>query len=300
MPTLEVLPHVVPPSSVWQVGAWWVSLNEHAPEPVPRHLRGWDYDAETVLGCTVHVDVERLREGGSLEAETHIELVAIVDCPATGDRWCAWRRDLPDGGSHEYQVEIVFDPRTVGGTIRVDREVVLAEARPATPPLASRKGSVLLRDPDPLRLALEGLAGRFPVEVVDFRPIGQPARALWFLDIETSDPHAAFLSTVRLYLNKSHPAVVQMLESPESDRGAVVLSMLHWDVVRQLVTRGLSDDLPWGEADDEGDSLIGVIRRLVQDVLELGKPESVRSLMDASPSEFEATLQQRTGLLRDV
>ncbi|MER3405108.1 MAG: hypothetical protein C4289_08055, partial [Chloroflexota bacterium] len=71
---------------------------------------------------------------------------------------------------------------------------------------------------------LEGDAARFPTEVCDFSALSTPD-ALWYLEVDQPlDIDAAFLGSVRLILNSSHPVVRKMLADPSVPE----LTVLRW------------------------------------------------------------------------
>ena len=295
MNTITALPYLTASTDAWSPGPWFYSLGDHDPTHLDDRIQGWDYQARLELACEVEIDVDLIRSTARIPADHDLELVVVVDCPAVRERWIAYRSALPAAGRNRATCQVPIPPGRAAESVTVDRQVVLRQDRPAPPPLPSRRGSILLRDTKPRKIALEGSGGRFPVELIDMTAMGYPD-ALWMLDVDTSEPERAFLGAVRLYVNSEHGARTELLDGT-SPRAGDLVSAMGWDVLRQLIIRAAQSGLEVGP-DMEPESLGGVIWSLLRDRLGYAEIEEVVAALGSSVEDLEARFQNAAGLFR--
>lgn len=296
MPSITAYPYLTAPQEAWSPRPWFYRVGEG-----PRaHLDGdsiggWDYQANLELACDVTVDVDLLRDSVRMPREHWLDVIVLVDCPALRERWVGFRTPLPESGESAVECLVSLPPGSVAERFTLERQVVLREEYPAPPPLPSRKGSILLKDPRNRSVVVEGQGGRFPVEVVDLDAMGY-RDALWMLDMDTSDAERAFLAAVRLYVNSSHDAKDDLLQA-DTARGRDLLSAMSWDVMRQLVVRSALSGLEVRPDHDEG-TLGAAIWSLVRDRLGYDHLDDVTAALEVAAEDLESRFQSTAGLFR--
>lgn len=296
MPSITAYPYLTAPQEAWSPGPWFYRLGEG----MRAHLggdsiEGWDYQAHLELACDLPVDADLLRDSVCMPREQGVDVIVLVDCPALRERRVAFRTPLPESGKSAIECLVSLPPGSIAERFTVERQVVLREEYPVPPPLPSRKGSILLKDPRNRSVVVEGQGGRFPVEVVDLDAMGY-RDALWMLDMDTSDAERAFLAAVRLYVNSSHGAKDDLLQA-ETPRGNDLLSAMSWDVLRQLVVRPALSGLEVGPDHDEG-TLGAAIWSLVRDRLGYDHLGEVTAALEYAAEDLESRFQSTAGLFR--
>jgi hypothetical protein len=142
------------------------------------------------------------------------------------------------------------------------------------------------------RITLEGAGGRFPIEVLRFRDAGYPPRAPWLLDWNVASPSDPFLGGVRLLVNRDHPACAVLTGADRSHARVGAMSLLRFDVGRQLIGSMLSSQDFVMDCDSYPEGSVG---HHVRNLLALHFPtESVGALAStfaSNPGHFEARLK---------
>lgn len=299
MARIEVLPHHTAPPSAWQRAGWTVALDDEPPQPVPPLLPGWDYDRTLVFRTETTVDVNRLHESCRTGGSGSFELVCIWDCPAAGVRGVGSRHLLIGQGNMTLGSIFRIPPRILAERVRVERQVVLAEVPESrnSPFVPGIPGSVILweREDQVVSMALEGSGGRFPVEAIDFAQAGLP-NAAWQLSVTYDDPNDAFLGSVRLYVNSSHPAIAELLQEPDSPSARRTLSVIQWDASRRLILQAAEDDRMSQPMFEEG-SVGDVIQGICKSILQRHDIRALVGLIKKDPERFETLLQDKLRLL---
>lgn len=297
-----ILPYLSATQDVWSLGGWQLTT-EGARRPLGDRLDHWDYSIPLDLSCEIEVDIDQLRAVTKLSDADRLTFVCLWEASATGIREVGYAADLPANGVAVGEPRLDLDSSLLGGNLRLLRQVVLTSVGAERDLLAAdRVGSVILGEEaaDAKVVALEGIAARFPTELVDFSdlPIAEPD-ALWYLDIESADLDTAALAAMRLYLNSSHPAISRALD-PEDPAGALVRSTIRWDVARTVITEAAQNpDLirGWGgfPEDSLGDAMEGMIRRYWPGET----AESLRERRRGHAARFEYQLQARLRLMAE-
>lgn len=297
-----ILPHLVADESHWQLGGW--RLADGTPLRGPSSMIGhWDFEYVTSLSCEVLVNSSQIIETCGVGQGARLTLLTVASFSVTEVPVVTSRLTLDVSSAAAVEVQLEIDPQVAGGTVTLERHVVLEEAGRSPSKLAAqRRGSVLLAEgEDAHRIQLEGEGARFPTELLDFSVAGVgDTGALWFLDVDTSRLTDPVSAAVRLYVNSGHPAVKRM-QQEDSEAGSAVASVMGWDVARQLVRTVLSDSLFADEAGSfEEGSLGQVVENLVEFYMAGEKTESVQQLLREQPGVYERRMQAATGVLGHV
>lgn len=300
MPGIDILPHHHPPSSAWSRGAWSVSIGGGPSHELGRVLNGWDYASTLRIRSETTIDLPLIHEGCRTADDARYELIAIWDCAATGERAVGARTPIRGAGAIALVSEFEIPPGLIAGSLRLERQVVLTSPSLDGDPLSpSVPGAIVLweRHQDAQTVDLEGAAGRFPVEAINFAENGMPDAA-WWLSVAYDDPNDSFLGAVRLYINSGHPAISGLLGRPSEETSQYTVSLLRWDAVRRLLYHTVNDDRMLADRFEEG-SVGEVVRGIARGVLQSGDLASLYSLVRSDPDRFEQLVQAKVGLLRD-
>lgn len=297
MSRLRVLPHLTVRDDRVHWGAWWRLSEDGGRASIGPHLDAWDYAQPIELVCDVGVDAAGALEDAGLATDAGMSLVAVWDCPASMDRGTAVERVLTHwtDGRWEGTLRLSVPAGSVAQELILERHLVLADPGPEPRRLAARALGARLGPASRDRLVLEGDGSRFPIEPLDFVAAGRE-NAVWSLEVDYDDPSDSFLGCVRLLVNTAHPAGRALLGA--SEQRPELLSMLHYDLTRKVLTRLAADrDAFSGISDHDDDSLGAVAEEICRTVLQMDLASTLRRL-HTDPLGFDAILQARMGFLR--
>jgi hypothetical protein len=286
---------MAPPDAVRFTVPW----QRHTPEgPVPLtdDVPAWDYLASLALAAVVEVDSDSVREACHLGAASELRLIVTAASSTTKMRGPVAVLPVTAG---PLAVDVRVSGHELGGRLSLETLLVVTavERIDALSPRAA--GSIVWRNRK--TSWLEGESARFPTEVSDLgsAPFFTPG-ALWYVDIQADDLDAAALGAVRLVLNEKHPAVERILAGDSSTEANATLSMLRWDVARQLVAAALeSDELIQRGGEFEDETLGAMLAGVLATHWPGESARSLRQLRQTEPARFERELQDRVGLLGD-
>lgn len=294
MTTITGLPHLTASGHSWRAGPWIVAVDSGAPRPLTPVLAGWDYNSTLDFSCEFHVDMDAIRRETRLPPQARVEIAAVIDCPTVNHRWVGQRHLLPGDGTLSSMFHVTIPAGEVADALMLERQIVLCERLKAEAPVPRRPGAILASDDSPTKVTLEGDGGRFPIELADFGRSWGCAEALWILDLDLTDPSRAFLGAARLYMNREHPVVRELL-SGDSGRCHDLESTLMWDVKRQMVERAVDAGLPIGPDDEQG-TVGAVLWSLIHHDLGFDDLSEAKSMMAHDRERFEGRLQSHARL----
>lgn len=294
----DVAPFLLPhPSAIRHSG--WEQQTSAGLIPLPLEMEHWDYQTQLALTAKITVDLEKVADDCGLGADSRFSLIVLARSSRTRVESKVSDVPVPVGKeTREVTLTAIVPGTTSGGRLSVETLLVVTEAKPVTPLAPARPGSILWRDVQ--HSHLQGVGTQFPTDAEDFtltRP--EIAKAGWKLSIDTSDPEALFLTSVRLTLNTRHPAVAKLLAGSKDAETRQLQRMIDVDVTRQLVSAALaSEDIVDLDVDWEAVSAGGVLRNLLQQLWPTGEdPQILRSWSVNDPTRIEAHLQHVRGLL---
>ncbi|MFI5826196.1 hypothetical protein ACIA6C_02845 [Streptomyces sp. NPDC051578] len=261
----RVLPYRIPPEDVVKAEGWRL-VAEDGELPLPDAIPVWDYGMDLHVVRVVQVDLDRARSGSGLPADAPLMLSAVWT--ATGSRLSGPARQvrLTEAGVVSVPFEVRLRGADLGGVVRLDTALLLADrldsARPAAP---RRAGSVLWSDRASVRL--QGDAPQYPMAVIDFAHTSFPEGAAWHLQI-TGGLESATMGSLLLLVNESNTVTTTAFRNAARPRPVdrVVLSAVYADVARVMIEHGLNSDDFADEADfpegSLGSTLLGLFDRL--------------------------------------
>lgn len=292
----NAVPFLLAPAEAVRFTVPWKLRTPSGSAPLADDVPAWDYQTTLMLSAVVEIDTDVVRAACHLGARAELQLIVLATSTNTKMRGPVAIRPAPNG---PVRLEAELVGHELGGRLLLDTMLVVSAIDGVDALSPTTVGSILWRHRK--SAWLEGESARFPTEVADLgaAPFFTPA-ALWFLDIRSDDLDSAALGAIRLVLSDRHPVVARLLAGNQSPETAATMSVLHWDVARQLVSVALDSDEfveRDGVFDDEsfGSTLAGVLTSYWPGET----PRSLRQLRRTDPSRFERELQDRSGLLHD-
>ena len=292
-----VLPHAVADAGSVNAGPWWLETRD-GPVELGDSLPHWDYSTDLTIVRLLTLDAEAVSASCRLINGDRLACVATWRSTATGLRALAATATVePSDAPLELRARL--RGADLGGVLILETQLLLAGVSRSDHPLApNRPGSILWRDQHAVRL--EGIAGRFPVEILDLEDLGIPgaSRAAWYLDWPRNRLNESAMGSVRLYINRGNEMLVEAVsqESPDA-RAEAVWSAVRHEVGRTLI-EGALGDLEF-LADPEGyepGSMGASIRQLLRALWPGETPESLAARMRDLPDDWAAELQDRLQL----
>jgi len=273
-------------------GPWSISL-PNGGEAKDGLLPNWDYFTDVLITRTVDVELPALLARMGLSADARLSAALLWHSTGTNLRGACPPVRLTDGTT---EVTCRLAGGELGGRLNLELRIILSHRGSNDHALAPHRiGNVVWSDA--YQVDLEGHGARFPVVPVDFAQsgFGGGRRGAWYLAISTNDLTANAIGNMRLYLNSGHPRTASALAAPDSEESLQYLSMVLYDVARQLFEYALRRQDFSLEDDYEQDSLGHVLQQIVS---QLGQPlQELRLRLEEDPGELEAEFQAVTGLV---
>jgi hypothetical protein len=259
--------------------------------PVNGTARAWDYLTPVRVAWQLRVDLDGIRTDCGLTERSVLAGIITWHSSWTGLR--GGGRSIPlNSGENVLNLELPGE--VLGGRLRLEAQVVLAEHDPGAPPPApQRPGSHLWRAQ--ALVVLEGSASRMPTVPVDFGTeyIAGGGNGAWYLDCDTTDLAASAGGAVILYLNTGHRQIREMLDTPSTERSKLIMSGIKYDVTRQLVLVALHHEQLTDSSDLEAGTLGAMLRGLLRRYFPSRPLHQLRADYEGDPGEFEAELQAK-------
>ena len=299
MTRVALMPYLTATGDAWQRSDWLASVDGQPFAALPGAVSAWDYDSLLALQENTAVDVDVVRESCGLTTDAGLLYVVVAECEAAGRRDVAFGQELPERGPLQIRGSFTAAAGALAGSLRLTRQIVLAEPDGSPPPAAGAPGAILLSETATERtdIQLEDDAGRFPTEVVNFTQSAYPG-AVWSLSVNWDAPEESFAAAVRLSLNSALPIVDRLLADPTTDESIRVFEVIRWDIQRQLLLGAAKRADEFDRDDFPDDSLGDAIQRLVRNHLGLAGIGQLRSKIDLD-TNFEELAQARAGLFHD-
>ncbi|QCV94187.1 hypothetical protein [Acidipropionibacterium acidipropionici] len=260
-------------------------------------VTGWNYITDATVRGRLTIDPAKVMAQSGLSPDDGMRrLLAVlrVDCPSTGRRYL-WAKPV---GPEQMTVDVAVEV-PAGETakdLEVRYEVVLdgPDGPAGDNRAAYLKGSRLFVGDDLYRFRLEGDSALFPVEAVKFRGGEFPVGSAWLVKFQAEDLNAPFLGSVRLFVNRDHPAAEALLGAESTLAQPIMIR----DILLQML---MSVALETGEdAVDEFDegSTGAALEELCATYLDVTLRGAV-GLMRSDPGRVFALLQAGTDFLKE-
>ena len=298
MTRARVFPHQRLGDDALYWGPWMVSRDGAPAVRVEDRVESWDYTARLGFGLTVDVEDRSELETSIGCPVTDLDVVVLVDCPASGLRFhaSAALSDL-DAGT---PLLVDVPPGQLADRVRLSAHVVLNRIQSPEGNRATRPGARLAETPGKV-VVLEGDVQRFPTEAVSFSAL-RLERAAWTVRLRFSSLQDSFVGSVRLLVNTDHPAASTLLDVTSSGSTGYH-SYLRLDVARQLILAVAMDRaLDMGESVESGTddgSLRSGLEAMCETFLSMDLPSAVQ-VARQDPARLERSLQAGVEFLEDV
>lgn len=294
----DVAPFLQPsPSAIRHSG--WEQQSSAGTIPLPLEMEHWDYQTDLALTAKISLDLKRIADDCGLDAGSRFRLIALARSSKTPVETKVSDVPIPAGqGSRDVVLTAIVPGTTSGGRLSIETLLVVTDAKPVNALGPARPGSILWRDIQ--HSHLQGIGTQFPTDAEDFsltRP--EVAKAGWKLSVDTSEPEALFLTSVRLTLNTRHPAVTKLLAGNKDAETRQLQRTIDFDVTRQLVDAALASEEILGlDVDWDAVSVGGVLRNLLQQLWPTGEdPQTLHSWYLNDPARIETHVQHVRGIL---
>lgn len=259
-------------------------------QPLPESIEGWDASKNLHLVRDVTIDHAGIREDCQLDPACSLRLAVTWFSPDTFARGRASLVDLGPQAPQAHPFRLTLRGSEVGSRATVQTSVVLAEPRPAGPLAPRRAGTVLWTDSR--ELDLDGKGARFPMESLSFKGWDLPEDAAWRLEWWDDDLEAPVLGSLRLLLNRDHPAHAHIEGPATSPDARLIREVMRFDVGRQLICRALTAE---GFAEREerypARSIGETVTRLIRTAFPRRERLLLQKELEENPILFEARLQ---------
>ncbi|MFI8694700.1 hypothetical protein [Dietzia maris] len=278
----RVLPHQVANDYSISVVEWWYQFDGGQIRELPELLEGWDYNTHTVIGVDVELGLGELSKSTGL-ACADISLMVAADCPAVGERFFELS-SLVDG---RLSVGLEIPRGRAADSLLVSAHLVANRSHPTSPSSQSVRNGARLFDSESRRVRLEGLGGRFPVELCDFSVVGFES-APWTIITDFEDLNDSFLGSVRLFVNSEHPLGAAAAQPGE---GHNIAKLMQLDTMRLLVSEIASSGMFEADADWAETSVAHVVDSMCLAYFNQSLV-TVIGLLQTDPSSFERLLYE--------
>ncbi len=300
MARVRVLPYFLPVQNRIGTTAWQQRVNDENVS-LQEILPHWDPGTPLHLSTTVEVDLEGIRGDCRLAPGDPLRVVMLWHSLGTGLRGRGSYVDL-DGLNSSLPITLTLSlpGELLADRVRVEIQLILAGPGKSNFGLSpKRPGSILWSEGK--TIILEGLASRFPTELIDFAESSWlPENASWFLDWDPIDLDQMALGTIRLYINARNARVRRAVtDANASDE--VIRDIIEFDVGRTMIMGALENDTfaqyPYSYVDG---SVGSYVHRLIRTLFSNESWEGVVHSYRQNRSRFECELQAKFRLFQGV
>jgi hypothetical protein len=194
-------------------GGWQLRLPS-GDVPLAEDLPSWDATADLRMVRKVYLDTSGVWTDCGLPVGTPLCVTACWEASGTKLRGTGTRTVVSTPNERtEVRLGVALKGAEIGGKIRVSVAVTLGATIEQRPIRAFRAGTLLCEDV--IDVQIEGGGSRFPMEEISFQAAGPqfPKGAAWRLDWQQPDDlELPVLGSIRLFLNKDHPAMKGLVE----------------------------------------------------------------------------------------
>lgn len=285
----DAYPYMTPTSSAFTLSPWLTRDGAELPEV----LEGWDPSSTIRVRRAVEIDRLELRSSAHLPQDVPVQVVATWTSSTS-------QMSLAAGSVNTHRTDPVTLEATlpgdrIGGVVTLKTSIVVGIDWEAPTGVAGSAGDVLYEDSQ--RLAVEGDAGGFPIEVIDFKHTSWHDQASWHLTLK-DDLNLPFLGAAWLSVNLADQELIKAISADkQSPRQKALLEQMYSDVAEQLLegaqAAARSSDLVEIEWPEEslGSVLKGILENTGADVTDLSD-----RLGDAADQRTERQGLARRGL----
>lgn len=266
-------------------GAWSACVDDSPPALLEDRVKGWDYESALHFSRDVGVRRDMVAASTNLPENISLDLVAIVDCPTSGER-LVFKEHVPvEGGTVRMLLDVPAG--LLAEAVVLKTSLVLGASHiPEKPYVACEKGQRLLDDRN-RSVVLEGDGARFPTQALSFDAAGLQS-ALWSFSLDAASLESSVTSSMRLYIN------TDLKQSKKLSAGVdcSYVRFLEMNIARRVI--GFAAGIVKADEGATGDWPFGSVGEMAQSLSEgtLGMSlEKCAQLLDRNPAEFDRILQ---------
>ena len=204
--------------------------------------------------------------------------------------------DIPQGWNDTRAITVEVPGQHFARRLTIDTQVVVTVPDPLDGIAPSKQGSILWAAAQ--KTYLQGVGAQFPTYAEDFN-ITKPElnRAGWVVEIDTADPHALFLSNIKVVLNSGRPEIQKLLSGAKDSSTAQLQRLIDVDVSRRVASAGLRmPEVLDSEADFDDLSVAGGLRASLSLLWPDVPVDHLAHEFENNAGAFEARIQQNRGL----
>lgn len=304
MTRVESLPYLRPAPDRVLLTNWKVETNNNL-KLENNLLLNWDPGTPVNVSVEVELNLAGVLADCRLSPFDILRITLSWQSPGTSLRGRGQAVDLAPGTPiYHKSLSLQLNGDLLSDRIRLEVQLLLPYSGRTDFPLAPRlPGSILWRFEK--IILLEGLAARFPTELVDFAEAGWlPAEATWFMDWDSGDLHQEAMGGFRLFLNSRNKNIVKAISGTEPvDRA--IRECIQFDVARSMIFGALSSEefvLNADKTDYYQKGSIGLaIWRLIRGLFpEFKQLQGLYQIFQDNPFRLECRLQERLKLFQEV
>lgn len=301
MARFKAFPYVLPQPEHIRTSAWLQRVGDED-VPLQEILPHWDPGSVLQLSVKGEANVGDIRSHCRLAPDDPLRAALLWHSLGTNLRGCGGFVDL-DGtrSSLPFNLTLTLPGELLADRVRIEAQLILAGPGKSGSQLSARRpGSILWREEK--MIILEGLASRFPIELIDFvESSWLPEHASWFLDWDDSDLEQMALRSMRLFLNARNARVRRAAaESLPTDEP--IREIIQFDVGRTMIIGALENEAFAQDPDHSyADGSVGsYARRLIRTLFPNENWEGIVHLYRQNRSRFECELQDRFRLFQGM
>jgi len=296
-----MLPYLTPSLERVRITSWQQRVNEET-IPLQEILPHWDPGTPLNLSTTVEVDIQAVREDCRLTSTDTLRIVLVWYSSGTGLRGRGDYVDINDiNASRPLTLTIFLPGELLADEVRVEMQLLLASPGKSSFELSpKRPGSILWSEGK--TMALEGLASRFPIEMISFsKNYWLPENAAWYLEWDPFDLEQLALRTMRFYINEDNAKIKKAVTNPTTEVDELVRDVIEFDVGRAMIMGALENDSFVRHPDPYADGSVGsYVQRLIWTLFSNEGWEGIVYSHQQNRSRFECELQAKFKLFQKV
>lgn len=293
--TVKVPPFLVPAAENISFDGWYQQLGDEN-IALPEELEHWDYQTRLVLSSFISIDEPTILSECHLGPGARLGVLVMASSDATRTESVLALVDIPRGWSDTRAITVEVPGHLFARRLGIRTQVVVTVPDPLDSIAPSKPGSILWSGEQ--KTYLQGIGAQFPTYAEDFN-FTKPKlnQAGWVIEIDTTDPHALFLSNIKVVLNSGRPEIQKLLSGAKDSSSAQLQRLIDVDVSRRIATAGLRmPEVLDSQTDFDDLSVVGGLRASLS-LLWPGVPvDHLAHELENDTGAFEARIQQNRGL----
>jgi len=293
MKAVRLKPYRTASRNVVDPGEWLLVTADKAAR-LGDEVPGWDALEALTLRRSLRIDGTDLARQCALGPDARVSARIGWFASGTRLRGASTGIDVPLDARSQIDVEVTIPGESIAGSLSLRVLLVLDTGSAGPEARAPRVPGSVLWESETRRVALEGSAGGFPIQVVSF---GQskllPEHAVWSLKMDASDLGGHPSTGLTLFVNKEVEWAVAAVTGGETDRDVTVRSLIMADVARQMIHRYLlSEALDSDDVETAPESLRSAILGLIDLIFPKRSIDALRQELKGGSGWIDTQIQE--------